>query len=319
MMFTACEKEDVINHDTKKKENILIFKSIEEFDNTLAKVNAMTKSERLEWEKQQGFKSFGTICDEFYETIEPEKFKSIEELRNFVTANSNKIQLYNNPNGDVYCVTNEFKNPERYLLNNEKMYIIGIKVFKKLDDGLVVTNISNIDRLNSVEYCDELDTNIFLESLQESNTIQKAPNANVTEDDAYDDRVIKGPGWGDDDTYRLHVWISTELGGYGTTKHLSMVCIKNFYRALGIWFFKPDVFVSYSINSTISDSYGNSHPFSHSNPSLRITSSNNWPTLVQNFYCNPVSSPYFTSYTVTATNTITDSDGTCHCSISMNY
>ncbi|GAB1414966.1 hypothetical protein MASR2M117_03720 [Paludibacter sp.] len=55
------------------------YDGVEEFNNTLLKVNSMTKSERLEWEKQQGFKSFGTICNEFYETIDPASFKSNEE------------------------------------------------------------------------------------------------------------------------------------------------------------------------------------------------------------------------------------------------
>jgi len=318
MMFTACEKEDVLNSDTKTKKDILTFKSIEEFNNTLAKVNAMPELERLEWERQQGFKSFGTICDEFYETIEPKKFKSIEEIKSFVSANNDKIQFYENPNGDTYCVTNEFKNLERYILNKDRMYIIGTEAFKKYNEGLVVSDISNIDKLKSAKNYDELDASIGIKSIQKSSPIQKASNANVTNADAYNDKVIKGPGWGDDDTYRLHVWISTELGGSGT-KHFSMLCIKNFYRALGIWFFKPDVFVSYNLSSTIRDSYGNSHPFSYANPSLRITSSNNWPTFYQDFPCNPISSPYFSTYNVTATNTITDSDGTCHCSISMNY
>lgn len=36
----------------------------------------MTKDERLLYEKSHGYKSFGRLCDEFYQNIDPEEFMS---------------------------------------------------------------------------------------------------------------------------------------------------------------------------------------------------------------------------------------------------
>ena len=256
----------------------------------------MTKEERLAWEKEQGFKSFGTICDEFYETIDPESFKSSEEVKAFVAKHSDKIEFYTSSDGEIYCVTKDFLNIERFLLNKKQAYKIG-------QDIITSTN-------------DQLTENQFMFA-------KKAATAVITKADKYDNREIKGPGIGDDDTYRIHVWLSTELGGNGT-KHFSMLSIKNFYRALGAWFFKTDVFVTYSLSSTITDSYSNIHPFSKPTTTVRITSSNSSPTFYQDFVTSninlyPISTPYFLNYSITAENTITDSDGTCHCKVVMNY
>lgn len=208
MMFTACEKEDVINHDTQKKENILVFKSIEEFDNTLAKVNAMTESERLEWEKQQGFKSFGTICDEFYETIEPEQFKSIEEVRTFVEKNNDKIEFYTSSDGEIYCVTKDFNNSKRYLMNENREYVIGSVIVKDED--------------NMQPYADLTSNNSFGQ--------QKVSGIPVQSDDIIAQNKIGN------DNYRMHIWIKTfnSFDGYWTYLHRELK-LSNFARWLAIW------------------------------------------------------------------------------------
>ena len=53
--LTSCEKEEIIVSETSKPQNkeILTFATQEEFEETLAKVNAMSKEERLAWEKEQ--------------------------------------------------------------------------------------------------------------------------------------------------------------------------------------------------------------------------------------------------------------------------
>jgi len=81
-VLSSCEKDEVAQSQPQASttKDILTFATQEDFDKTLAKVNAMTKEERLAWEKEQGFKSFGTMCDEFYETIDPSSFKSLEEV-----------------------------------------------------------------------------------------------------------------------------------------------------------------------------------------------------------------------------------------------
>ena len=83
--LTSCSKtSDELASVASTKQDILTFKTTEEFNATVQKVNSMKADERVAWEKSQGFKSFGTICDEFYATIEPQNFKTIEQVNDFV-------------------------------------------------------------------------------------------------------------------------------------------------------------------------------------------------------------------------------------------
>jgi hypothetical protein len=50
--------------------------------------------------KIERIKSFGQICDEFYQTIDPESFKSLEEVKAFVARNSRYLTLINDGNED---------------------------------------------------------------------------------------------------------------------------------------------------------------------------------------------------------------------------
>ncbi len=210
MMFTACEKEEILNLDNQNKNNILAFKSIEEFNNTLAKVNAMSKPERLEWERHQGFKSFGTICDEFYETINPERFKNVEEVQLFVAQHNDKIELYTSSDGEIYCVTRDFDNTKRYLMNGNKEYIIG-----------------------SIIVRDDKDKEIGKSNIPSSIAQQKASAAFVQ---SYE--IIANNKIGNDN-YRMHIWIDTynSFNGYWTYVHKELK-LSNFSRFLAIWWLK---------------------------------------------------------------------------------
>lgn len=290
--FISCEKEDVALSQPKTNEtkDILSFATQEDFYKTLAKVNAMTKEERLAWEKKQGFKSFGTICDEFYETINPSSFKSVEEVKAFVAKNSDKIEFYTSSDGETYCVTKDFLSAERYLTN--------INQACKINNKVIVYSSNEI-------------------SANQSLFMKKATSAVVTKDDKYGNCVIKGPGWFDDDTYRVHAWIKTETAGYNTC-YWTTLEIKNFSLSGGIWWF-IEAPVSFTYNFVIRDS--NNYSFSASvTDGGWITSSNSSPRYYYTTpYISNISTPYYTSYYCKVVNTITDSDGTGHCTALMSY
>ncbi len=79
----SCETDEVQStaSSTSTKQDILTFKTVDEFNETLAKVNAMTKTERKAWENERGFKSFGTICEEFYNSINFDDFSTIAQIK----------------------------------------------------------------------------------------------------------------------------------------------------------------------------------------------------------------------------------------------
>lgn len=170
----------------------------------------MTKEERSAWENEKGFKSFGTICDEFYETIEPENFKSLDEIKAFVDKNSDKIEFYTSSDGETYCVTKDFKNPIKYLINKNQTCI--------LSNNLI--SFAKNEKLS----------NISIIHKSSSNTL-----TNISKYDRYKEGEIGS------DTYRTHVWLETyffsssSYGMPGSNEYITFVELKNFSRALGIW------------------------------------------------------------------------------------
>lgn len=168
----------------------------------------MTKPERLEWEKQQGFKSFGTICDEFYETIEPERFRSIKEVQDYVDQHNDKIELHTSSDGEIYCITKDFNNTKRYLMNENREYLVGSVIVK--DKENMQPEKSLISSNNSGQ--------------------QKASAAFVQSDE-----IIKQSKIGSDN-YRMHIWIDTynSFDGNWTLVHKELK-LSNFARWLAIW------------------------------------------------------------------------------------
>lgn len=156
--LTSCEKEEIIVSETSKPQNkeILTFATQEEFEETLAKVNAMSKEERLAWEKEQGFKSFGTICDEFYETIDFENCKTIDDVKKHDPENK-FLKIYFS-GGEFYVEPAEMSIKEKFLANAEKMFIISDKAYKIIDSKTVFTNISNIESLKKAKRLKEFES-----------------------------------------------------------------------------------------------------------------------------------------------------------------
>ncbi len=224
-VLSSCEKDEVAQSqlNASATKDILTFATQEDFDKTFAKVNAMTKEERLAWEKEQGFKSFGTICDEFYETINPESFKSVEEVKAFVAKNSDKIEFYTSSDGETYCVSKQFNNPKRYLSNKNNEIMIGTA--KQL-----CINTEILEQIN--------DNNLGL---------YKSTSAIVKSDEIIKDLKVKN------DTYRMHIWIDTYNSSNGwETWLVNQVKLTNFARSLGIWWEKT-YSTSYKITLVTTD------------------------------------------------------------------
>ena len=199
---------------------------MQEFDSTLKAISAMKVEDRKAWEKSKGFKSFGTISDNIYDNIDPEKFKSVEEINTFVKLNSANIQLYTDNKGDIYCLPIENDNVERYLLNEDKMYIIGTSVYKKFDNDIISTNIANIKALKEASNPEMIQSSISHIS-ENKTSIQKVSTLFITSQEENGDWKIGH------DNYRLNLRIATENAG--STHVRTTVKLTNFARYLGIW------------------------------------------------------------------------------------
>lgn len=148
MLFAlvSCDKEEVAITDSSKvtEKEILTFATQEEFEQTLAKVNAMTKEDRLLWEKEQGFKSFGTICDEYYESLNPNDYKTVEELK--LKLNNEFTRLYEEE-GNYFIEPMLLSDGRRFLIGERKTVIVAEKALKVFDEGEIITSKNNIELL----------------------------------------------------------------------------------------------------------------------------------------------------------------------------
>lgn len=151
LAFTSCDKNEIISADENNKEGILTFSTIEEFSSAVQKVNCMNSDERRAWESTKGFKSFGTICEEFYSSINYENFSNLEEIKSFVETNKSYIQLIHDSYGEISCVTQEYDKPERYIMNEKRMFIVGNKAYKIFPGNMMVScDIAHIAGLTSI-------------------------------------------------------------------------------------------------------------------------------------------------------------------------
>jgi len=232
VLLNSCSKEDtdtLIKSDFISESDILVFKSIEDFQSTISKVNKMNQSEREEYEKSRGFKSFGRTCDEFYNSIETSNFKCINEINEFVSKNSKYITFRTDYTGDTYCLPQEYDCKERYVFNKEKMYVIGDYVYRKIDDVLVSSNIMNLAELRNIVSSEEVinSPNFAIQKVE-------SENSNYSKKEQYERRSTKG-------SYRLKLFIQTELFHYSLpwqweTHRETEYKITNYKSTLGIWF-----------------------------------------------------------------------------------
>lgn len=157
-LMSSCDNDDVIPTLQPVNQDILTFSSEQDFQNTLQKVSAMKSEERTAWEKSKGFKSFGTICDKVYKGIDPTKFKSLQQVKDTVLALNAYLEIKQNKDGDYYVDPKDKLNPTRYLMNNDKLYIIKDSVYKQFENGILAMKISNIEKLKQIKSIDNLKT-----------------------------------------------------------------------------------------------------------------------------------------------------------------
>lgn len=310
MLFAlvSCDKEEVAITDSSKvtEKEILTFATQEEFEQTLAKVNAMTKEERLLWEKEQGFKSFGTICDEFYESIKPENFISVKEVEDFVERNSDRIEFYIDSNNEKHCVSKNFLSNKRYIMNQNQMYVVGENVYKTIENELFVSNISNANNLIKAKSISDIKTDINVSA------IKKAASSLKTKADA------SGTGKIGNDTYKVTAWI--EVYKTNTDSFYTYMKIWNYSRSLGIWWF-IEAQVTWDYRYNIQDSNGNSLVNSSSGGPKWVTSSNRSLFMDDTawFPNKPVGTPYYNSYYCKVVNIINRNGGSVNCTAEMSY
>ena len=152
----ACEKNDVIppkeattQSDYAVVDGVLTFSSDEACQRTVEMVNKMTEEERLTWEKSINFRSLGTVADQFFYSIDFDKFSTQQELINFFNTNSDKL-VVETKNGEYYFEPIKMGNANRYIMNQHSLYVIGKIAHKELKTGVMSAPISKMEELKAI-------------------------------------------------------------------------------------------------------------------------------------------------------------------------
>ncbi len=142
----SCEKAK-LNID---ENDLLKFENDNEFNNELLKVISMNTSELKGYEESKGYKSFGRTCDEVYADIDFEDFKSHEELVSYINSVSDYLQIVEDE-GELYVEPKFDNNIFRYLMNEDKMYAIGNRVYKGIENYTISSDIEHIEILKVID------------------------------------------------------------------------------------------------------------------------------------------------------------------------
>lgn len=276
-VFTSCDKEEEVTINQPQAsatKDILTFATQEEFDKTLAKVNAMTKEERLTWEKEQGFKSFGTICDDYYYSLDFSEYQSIEKLK--MNTNNKLLKIYEE-DGDFYIEPCEFSSKFKYIINKDKMYIISNRIFKIVESKPISTNLSDYNLLMSIE--DYNSFKIIFEKKYQTNSLKAKEREDI-------EKEITGVSGGK--SYKTKVTIQTEnfWASFPTRTQIETeFTIKNYKKGL-LGFYIDYLYTNYDIElvayDEVSDTWCNvygkaeNHKIDSYNSSAKVDVSDGW-------------------------------------------
>jgi hypothetical protein len=154
VLFVGCKKEKTEEKNPSASEacvGMLHFNSAEEFRETQEKVLAMSETERREWERQQGFKSYATKCYELLEELEKQGITTDEDVFSFAKTNS-KYFYIQEENGEKSLKCYLFYTPYFYLANEDRLLSLTENLCMKIfEEGVVFCSIDYLEQLKNID------------------------------------------------------------------------------------------------------------------------------------------------------------------------
>jgi len=212
---------------------LLKFVDGEEFLETFELTASLNDTERASWEDAKDFVSFGRACDEFYFSLNETIFEDDETVENLVKANSNKLQLIEDGNGEFSLETVLYKQEFRYFANKDKMFQIGDVVYLILEDGIVSADYSKIGKLKEIN---ENNYFSFINDGDVSFSTSLASSSCVLKDDTYncgnsqEQKVTNNR-----ERTILRISIHTTNVGDGTNQYVNYL-VRPYKKTMGIWY-----------------------------------------------------------------------------------
>jgi hypothetical protein len=157
-MFFACNKDTVDPKVLDGCTNMLYFDSQEELVTELNEVVKMSLEEKIQWEKSKGFNSTEITAENIYHKIDPEKFKSTDEIKRFVKENEKYLKLVKVENGEFELETCLNENPFKYFANQDGFFQVGESMYKVYSEGTISANSANFMDLTNMDYSQAIES-----------------------------------------------------------------------------------------------------------------------------------------------------------------
>lgn len=201
----------------------------------------MNFEELKNYEISKGFTSIGRIEDEFYNKINPESFKNIEEFNTFVANNSDYVKFVKDEDGELELVTINENNTNRYFMNRNGMYQVENTVYKILNDEVTISSqVENADKLV------QLDLNNYKTNISSEFKVHTSKFATIDSEKGKNNLKSASPGCGKEagktqtngkNRTQVLAYYSYESAGNGDYRYWleANLRIKNQKKSLGIW------------------------------------------------------------------------------------
>lgn len=269
VLFVGCKKEKTEETPISTPEaclGILHFNSLEEFRETQEKVLAMSETERREWERQQGFKSYATKCEELFEELEAKGINSDEDIYNFIKENSDYFYI-REEEGEKYLTSYlEFSSYYQFVDEN-RMVRIGSNVIKVFDEGVICAPTNKGEELLNVTtfYEPARDGFFYYENTQSEFLEESKDNEDGCNCGRQETIVRKTNVNGYERTYaRFYIENkSISTGNSGLDEYYYLLGYRNvnyrmkvrpYRKNFGIWFWCQRT-ISYNVNYSVFDNF----------------------------------------------------------------
>lgn len=241
VLLVGCKKEKteiVAFAPHASVSGMLHFNSAEEFLETQPKVLAMSETERREWERQQGFKSYATKCEELFEELEAKGINSDEDIYDFVKENPDYFYI-REEEGEKYLTSYYDNSPYSHFMNCDQVFAIGDTLIKVFEHYIAKTTLNKKEEANSLkEGCFEegFDYYYFIDNV----SVSKEYSCDCTSTES----IFKST----EGNNRLYVRFTIGPVGVANT-YKCYYKLRPYHRVLGIWYYcSRTIFYDFTVN-----------------------------------------------------------------------
>lgn len=255
VFLVGCKKEKTESEANAPQTSVcgmLHFNSTREFLETQEKILAMNEVERRDWERQQGFKSYATKCEELFEELEAKGINSDEDIYDFVKENPDYFYI-REEEGEKYLTSYLEYSSYYQFVDENKMLQIGENVIKVFNEGVVIAPVDQEERLlNITSFYEPTQENFayYENALSESQSVFKDDNeCNCTPIEV----IARGTN-GNNRTY-VRFYRDGLYDDYGFGIITYYMKIRPYKRTLGVWYWCNRT-IHYNVEYVISDILG---------------------------------------------------------------